>query len=73
MDRTRVPSSPLELKCKEMYGMAKNKAVQPNGRQEEKKYTKQIKKGMVERKKILETSFLNIQHGNYVRRRRAQV
>jgi hypothetical protein len=33
----------------------------------------QIQKEKVERKKRLETSFIELQFGNYVRRRRAQV
>jgi hypothetical protein len=57
----------------EMYGMTQNKTVQPNGRQEGKKYMARIQKQKLERKKRMETSFIDLQYGNYVRRRRAQV
>lgn len=43
MDRTRILSSALELKCKDKrHGMTQEKAVQPTGRQEEKKDMPQI-------------------------------
>jgi hypothetical protein len=45
--------------------MTQEKAVQPSGRQEEKKDMPQIQKGKIEIKKRPKPLFIDLQYGNY--------